>query len=117
MTISHPLEPPSSDTVVGHLVAHLTEDQRAQARTSLQHLLEVEEQRVAQMAADGLPPSAAHDHLEMAETIRRALSKLEAGSYGRCESCQEPMPFERLEAMPYAGTCVTCQQRPRAVFG
>ena len=38
----------------------------------------------------------------------RALEKLEAGSYGRCDVCDRPIPQERLEARPTTSHCVTC---------
>jgi DnaK suppressor protein len=38
----------------------------------------------------------------------RALEKLEAGSYGRCDVCDELIPPERLEARPTTSHCVTC---------
>ncbi len=105
---------PSTTEVVE---SHLGEEQRRELRRALERLLEVEERRVAQLAADGEPPSAAHDHLELAATVRSALERMDAGRYGRCGSCDQPMPFERLEAVPYARDCVPCQQRPRATFG
>jgi DnaK suppressor protein len=43
------------------------------------------------------------------EEIDHALSKIESGSYGRCESCDEPIPRPRLEALPYARLCVACK--------
>lgn len=97
--------------------SHLSEDERTQLRAALEHLLEVEERRIAQLAADGEPPSAAHDHLELANSVKASLAAMEAGRYGRCDRCGEPMPFERLELIPYAKECVPCQQRPRATFG
>ena len=97
--------------------SHLSEDQRAELRAALGRLLEVEERRIEQLAADGEPPSAAHDHLELAATVRSALERMDAGRYGRCGSCDTTMPFERLEAVPYARDCVACQQRPSAAFG
>lgn len=42
--------------------------------------------------------------------IDNALQRLELGSYGVCESCGEPIPEERLEAMPFATTCVECTE-------
>lgn len=38
----------------------------------------------------------------------RAVERLEAGQYGRCERCGKPIAPERLEAIPNATTCVTC---------
>jgi RNA polymerase-binding transcription factor len=41
--------------------------------------------------------------------IRSALVRIEEGSYGQCERCEEPIPPKRLEALPWARMCVTCQ--------
>jgi RNA polymerase-binding transcription factor DksA len=40
--------------------------------------------------------------------IDRAIARIAAGTYGRCEQCGRPIPFERLEAIPHARHCVTC---------
>jgi RNA polymerase-binding transcription factor DksA len=42
------------------------------------------------------------------EEIDRALVKLEAGQYGRCEQCGKAIPQSRLEALPAAAMCVAC---------
>ena len=34
--------------------------------------------------------------------VEHALERLENGAYGGCEGCGAPMPFERLEAIPWA---------------
>lgn len=39
-----------------------------------------------------------------------ALEKIDAGNYGNCESCENPIPRARLEALPFAGLCVNCQR-------
>jgi DnaK suppressor protein len=41
--------------------------------------------------------------------IDRALVKIEAGTYGRCEQCGRPIPQARLQALPYAALCVACK--------
>ena len=43
--------------------------------------------------------------------VEHALERLENGTYGRCEGCAVPMPFERLEAIPWARLCVACPAR------
>lgn len=43
--------------------------------------------------------------------VRRALRKMELGTYGICESCREPISDERLEALPWAALCVPCKLR------
>jgi RNA polymerase-binding transcription factor DksA len=45
--------------------------------------------------------------------IEDALVKLEAGSYGRCESCGGQIAPARLEAMPGARLCIDCASRRR----
>lgn len=40
--------------------------------------------------------------------IRDAEERIASGSYGRCESCGEPIPRARLLARPTARTCVAC---------
>jgi DnaK suppressor protein len=45
------------------------------------------------------------------ETSERALAKIEAGTYGICESCGKPIGKARLQAFPRATLCVTCKQR------
>ncbi len=43
--------------------------------------------------------------------VDRALEKIDAGTYGTCESCGNPIALERLEAIPSATLCITCKQR------
>jgi RNA polymerase-binding transcription factor DksA len=40
--------------------------------------------------------------------IDAARARIDAGTYGRCEVCGEPIPDGRLEARPVARTCVGC---------
>ena len=42
--------------------------------------------------------------------IEEALDRIEAGDYGICLSCEEPIPSKRLQALPWAKYCVSCQQ-------
>jgi DnaK suppressor protein len=41
--------------------------------------------------------------------IDRALGKIDAGSYGRCEQCGNEIVAARLQALPHAALCVTCK--------
>ena len=47
------------------------------------------------------------------EAIERAAQRLAEGTYGRCLRCGEPIPAERLEALPAAETCLACASRRR----
>jgi len=43
--------------------------------------------------------------------VERALVKLDAGTYGTCESCRQPINPARLEAKPAARLCIDCASR------
>lgn len=47
------------------------------------------------------------DHKELM-LVNKALAKIEAGSYGSCESCEEEISQKRLDALPYADKCINC---------
>ncbi|MFC6694372.1 TraR/DksA family transcriptional regulator [Nocardioides daphniae] len=48
---------------------------------------------------------------EMLAQIDRALARIEAGTYGVCESCGEPIGKMRVMAFPRATLCLSCKQR------
>jgi DnaK suppressor protein len=47
---------------------------------------------------------------EMA-AIQAALARIDAGTYGICDTCGETISAERLKAIPMARRCVSCQER------
>jgi RNA polymerase-binding transcription factor DksA len=51
----------------------------------------------------------ARDQKELAQ-VKRALDRIEQGTYGLSEVSGKPIPIERLEAVPYATTLV--DERP-----
>lgn len=46
-------------------------------------------------------------HARIAD-LDRALARVAAGSYGRCETCGGDIGAERLTARPSARTCISC---------
>lgn len=42
--------------------------------------------------------------------VADALAKIDAGTYGACEVCHEPIARARLRALPYARLCVRCKE-------
>ena len=48
---------------------------------------------------------------ELLEQTEHALARIEAGTYGVCESCGKPIGKARLQAFPRATLCVECKQR------
>ena len=48
---------------------------------------------------------------EAVADVEHALERLGDGTYGSCEGCGVAMPFERLQAIPWARLCVACPGR------
>ena len=42
--------------------------------------------------------------------VQRAIAKMDAGTYGVCERCGNPIAPERLEAIPWAILCIDCKR-------
>lgn len=55
--------------------------------------------------------SIANNRRDLLVQMERAMERLDAGTYGRCESCVQPIPKARLQAFPSATLCVRCKQR------
>ena len=45
---------------------------------------------------------------EQLEEVEQSLSKMDAGTYGQCESCGKEIGDARLEAVPTARYCIDC---------
>ncbi len=41
--------------------------------------------------------------------IRDALSRIEKGTFGVCECCEEPIGYARLQARPVTELCIDCK--------
>ena len=52
----------------------------------------------------GLLDSARDDARQAADALRR----LDAGTYGVCAQCREPIPVGQLEVRPFRERCVAC---------
>lgn len=44
-----------------------------------------------------------------------ALHRFERDEYGVCAHCGQPIPMERLEALPHATLCMRCQREQEAI--
>ena len=52
--------------------------------------------------------------------IDRTLARIEAGTFGMCEKCEEEISAKRLEARPVTTLCIRCkeeQERKEKSFG
>ncbi len=49
---------------------------------------------------------------EQLDAVDAALGRMEAGTYGLCERCHQPIAPARLEAMPSATRCIQHASQP-----
>jgi len=45
------------------------------------------------------------------DQVQSALSRISAGTYGKCEECGEPIAKPRLQALPYTKHCIQCARK------
>ncbi len=69
---------------------------------------------LADMAADTydreLSMNIVSSEQEILYQIDDALKRLDDGSYGVCQQCNQPITMSRLKAVPYASLCIGCQR-------
>ena len=69
---------------------------------------------MADMAADTyereLSLNIASSEQEVLYQIDDALKRLDDGSFGVCQQCNQPISMSRLKAVPYASMCIGCQR-------
>ncbi|MCZ2527381.1 TraR/DksA C4-type zinc finger protein [Streptomyces sp. NPDC059506] len=94
--------------------------ERVSAHDARQWLARERNARLTQLDAIEQSGQKDADELMAAQTVslRRVLKeidhaeqRLEAGKYGVCEECARPVAPERLEILPYARCCVSCQKK------
>lgn len=104
--------------------SHLTDAQHRALRSLLSERLQTHRDRAAR-AAKTLDEFTSSDSPDDREAAREklqglidgaldhedALRRLDSGTYGLCTMCEEPIPFERLEAIPEVNNCMGCARR------
>ena len=115
-------------------MSHLTEEQLDELRANLEAEKDSLEEELAEHGkkvgedwegtseskGQEADPSDAADNIEALATnvplveeleksykeVRRAIERMDKGTYGDCDVCKEPIIVDRLEANPAASTCV-----------
>ncbi len=67
--------------------------------------------RATQSAADRVHDAEEQRDLSELAQVEAALARIEAGSFGDCVDCGEPIAASRLAVMPAAECCAACQAR------
>jgi RNA polymerase-binding transcription factor DksA len=88
---------------------HLHDESEDESTSELSHL----DQHMADVGSETFEREKEFSILEQVEAelddIERALRRLDAGTYGECDICHQPIGDERLEAMPATRFCVDHQ--------
>lgn len=63
----------------------------------------------AQRQAEDVGSAQEERDLDELAQVEAALKRLDAGTYGDCADCGEPIPLERLRVQPAAQRCASCQ--------
>ena len=103
------------------LLQRMAEHQQGQSRAEHAHQLREQD-------ADDVPQREGERGLDMALTdmetqelsrVSEALRRMDLDRYGLCLECEEPIPFDRLKAEPWALRCIACQasHEQRGVVG
>ena len=51
---------------------------------------------------------------KLIKKIKKALARIETGTFGVCESCGEDISIERLKARPVTTQCIECKTKEEA---
>jgi len=67
------------------------------------------------MLQDRVPPVSYDDisvarHAAFTAALEAALARIDAGTYGSCGRCGDPIAIERLEVVPTADRCQPCNK-------
>ena len=100
----------------------LLEEEKRKILRHLEELSESAEETMESSAGSGDPADIASAEIDSAsilkigkresyllKKIEHALTKIEEGTYGECESCGEEIGIPRLMARPVAQLCIDCK--------
>jgi DnaK suppressor protein len=90
----------------------------------LSMLNELREQSVGDVVDFALDSAQDEINSQLAEvesrelaSIDNALARMEDGTFGTCEGCNDKIPMPRLKALPYAVYCIECQREMERTGG
>jgi RNA polymerase-binding transcription factor DksA len=94
-------------------IGHLQNDALKTAGETVDELSDVPAEHMAERGSDNFARDLMIRILQDSDAevcdINVALEKIDAGTYGRCENCSEPVSRKRLKALPFARLCIACK--------
>jgi RNA polymerase-binding transcription factor DksA len=102
------------DVKAGFDAEHLHDESEDDSISELSHL----QQHQADVGSETFEREKDFSILEQVEAelhdVQRALQRLDEGTYGICEACNQPIGDERLEALPATRFCIQHQSEAEA---
>jgi RNA polymerase-binding transcription factor DksA len=102
------------DVKAGFDAEHLHDESEDDSISELSHL----QQHQADVGSETFEREKDFSILEQVEAelhdVQRALQRLDEGTYGVCEACNQPIGDERLEALPATRFCIQHQSEAEA---
>lgn len=65
-------------------------------------------ERATQLEDSEVVDALGNEARQELKKISQALQRMDAGSYGLCSSCGQPIDSKRIEVYPYASECIDC---------
>ena len=100
----------SLERLRAHLIRRTRSVDRDLGREGVLPETNLEEQAVIR-ENDEVLEALSNEGREQLPLVEDALARLDAGTYGSCEVCKKAIALTRLEARPYATTCIACSTK------
>ena len=68
-------------------------------------------EQVTQRENDDVLDALDDEARQMVIKIDNALLRIQAGEYGICMKCGNPIPIQRLDTVPYVEHCISCAEK------
>lgn len=95
-------------------VSNIQEDALRESGRNGPELSDMPMEHLADRASDNFVKDLMIGILQNSEAeivdIDIALEKIDNGTYGQCEECDDDIKMERLKALPFARLCIECKQ-------
>ena len=88
---------------------HAAQQDRLASDGAAAHEVADRKDEAAQQQFKGLDDAQEQRDIAELAQVESALKRLDAGIYGNCADCSEPIPLERLRVQPAAQRCARCQ--------
>lgn len=100
----------SRDDMMNHVRVRLEDANEPAAISMLAHITQNDDMPAADMLGDNELRLLGHE-LNAVHEIDNALARMDAGTYGICGVCGQPIAEQRLMATPTVQACIACQER------